>query len=237
MRLIGLNVSQGKVSQVIDCVLSLVSKRLDSKPSRRTIGRLTPVALALSQQQIAASVPNSSSATLYSDESTKGPTKINAYVATCDDGKQFVLGLRETVDKASLSQLNCLKEVLSDIGDAACADYAMERIVASIKNLMSDRAATQVKFNSLFEAWRTECLPKVRSDWALLTVSAREKLCSMNSFFCNLHLLANLAERMIECMALLETTHNSSREMKPTSCSVVSLIRDVAKFFSSRSAA
>ena len=113
----------------------------------------------------------------------------------------------------------------------------MERIVGAVKNLMSDRASTQVKFNSLFEVWRSECLPVARRDGEQLSETERKKLRVVNAFFCNLHLLANLAEKMIECMALLESAHANVLVVESNLCSVISLIRDIAKYFSSRSAA
>jgi hypothetical protein len=234
LRLQALRVSQGAIGPAISAVLkTMVGRPLSNVPSRRTVGRLAPVGLALSQQQIAASLPNTSSATLYSDDTTKGTTKMSTYVVTGEDGDELVLGLKETVDKASLTQLNVLKVILAEIGGASSEENVMERIVASLKNLMSDRASTQVKFNSLFEVWRAECLPIARKDWAQLSLVERERLSSVNAFFCNLHLLANLAEKLTECMALLETGGDVPGEL----CSVVSLIRDVAKYFSSRSAA
>uniref|UniRef100_A0A914WNC3 Uncharacterized protein n=1 Tax=Plectus sambesii TaxID=2011161 RepID=A0A914WNC3_9BILA len=58
------------------------------------------------------------------------------------------------VSQGAIGQvINTVQNCLFDIGDATSGDNIMYRIVASINNLMSDRAATQVKFNLLFKAW------------------------------------------------------------------------------------
>ena len=39
------------------------------------------------------------------------------------------------------------------------------KVIASIKNLMSDRCATHKKFNDLFIKYRTELLPQATKNW------------------------------------------------------------------------
>ena len=65
----------------------------------------------------------------------------------------------------------------------------------SIKNLMSDRHATQIKFNKLFEDYRKELLPLLRSDWNDLNEEEKQNASRINSFFCGLHFLVGLSEQ------------------------------------------
>ncbi len=55
-----------------------------------------------------------------------------------------------------------LTDVLGDISDIC--DHGKNdtgtKILTMIKNTMSDRAATESKFNNLLQAYRADCLPK-----------------------------------------------------------------------------
>uniref|UniRef100_A0A914UN06 Uncharacterized protein n=1 Tax=Plectus sambesii TaxID=2011161 RepID=A0A914UN06_9BILA len=154
-------------------------------------------------------------------------------ISAKDDGKAYSIAMQECILRLQALKVS---QGSIDIDGAEPEKNILARIVASLKNVMSDRAATQVKFNTLFELYRFDCLKLARDDWHDLSVTEREQLCQVNTFFCNLHLLANLGEKIIECMALLETAH-FGKQVETESCSVISLLRDIAKYFASRSAA
>uniref|UniRef100_A0A914VZY3 Uncharacterized protein n=1 Tax=Plectus sambesii TaxID=2011161 RepID=A0A914VZY3_9BILA len=140
------------------------------------------------------------------------------------------------VSQGAIGQvINTVQNCLFDISDETSGNNIMHQIVASINNLMLDCAATQIKFNSIFDAWRRDCLSLADSSWNEFTVAAREQLSVVNTFFCTLHLLANLADKMEESMEILESAHANTL-VEPESCLVITLIRDIAKMFSQRSA-
>ena len=65
---------------------------------------------------------------------------------------------------------------------------------------MSDRAATNTKFNRLLQGYRQEILTVVQSEWETLDEEQRTALSRVNNHFCGLHLVVNLAE---QCNAVL----------------------------------
>lgn len=58
---------------------------------------------------------------------------------------------------------------------------------------MSDRAATELKFNELLESYREEVLPQVRADYNTMDDKEKETVSRLNNFFCGLHGLAHMA--------------------------------------------
>lgn len=51
---------------------------------------------------------------------------------------------------------------------------------------MSDRAATELKFNELLESYREEVLPQVRADYNTMDDKEKETVTRLNNFFCGL---------------------------------------------------
>ena len=58
---------------------------------------------------------------------------------------------------------------------------------------MSDRAATEAKFNELLQTYRAEILPVIVDDWKNLSQELQDKLSRLNNFFCGLHGLVHIA--------------------------------------------
>ena len=69
------------------------------------------------------------------------------------------------------------------------------------KNTMSDRAATNIKFNTLLDNYRRDLLPSIAENWSLMTDDEQATAAKVNHHFCRLHLVVNLAE---QCNAVLQ---------------------------------
>lgn len=59
---------------------------------------------------------------------------------------------------------------------------------------MSDRAATEMKFNELLQSYREEIVPDIVQDWENLHDEDRRVLSRLNNFFCGLHSLVHIAQ-------------------------------------------
>ena len=57
------------------------------------------------------------------------------------------------------------------------------KVVAKIKNTMSDRHAAEKLFNQLLHDFRAEILPAVAEGWNQMTEVEKEQLTRMNNFF------------------------------------------------------
>ena len=141
------------------------------------------------------------SRTLLSDGTSKWHHKYLTYQIKKDDGKCLVLGMREVAGGDAETQLNVLKEVMKEVvaSESCSPDQANSssnnKIIASIRNIMSDRCGVQKKFNDLMADYRKEIVPEVIAGWAEMSREEQTKLLKMNDFFCGLHLLVAFADQ------------------------------------------
>ena len=117
------------------------------------------------------------------------------YDITTHKGESLVLGLRPIAAQDAQSQLDVFKEVLDDIGNFSSDENFVAKTFASIKNVMSDRCATQKKFNRIFTEYRETVIPSVQENWQTLTVDEQKDLAKVNQFFCGLHFIVALADQ------------------------------------------
>ena len=90
------------------------------------------------------------------------------------------------------------------------------KLLCQIKNTMSDRAATETKFKEMLQQYRTECLPLCQEGWDDFTQEAGDKLCEMNNFFCELHLLTSMAETVADSFKKFKDLHLGDRKVGAT---------------------
>ena len=138
--------------------------------------------------------------TLHSDGTTKYGYFYGTFDVTTAAGESRILGLREMHEGSASTQLETLKEVLADIaamGNAKSdnSNNSVDKIVASIKNVMSDRCIVQKKFNEILAKYRNEILPNVVGGWSQLNESQQNKISNMNDFFCGLHFIVGMADQ------------------------------------------
>ena len=57
------------------------------------------------------------------------------------------------------------------------------RIISSIKNIMSDRHIAQKKFNSVFQSYRASVLPNVVKNCDAMNEEIQSNLIKVNNFF------------------------------------------------------
>ncbi len=145
--------------------------------------------------------------------------------------------LREMSNKSSQTALSTLKQIVGDISKAGNSD-AGKIIVSKLANTMSDRAATEVAFNTLLETYRAEILPDVMENYDALRDDEREGLTKLNNFFCGLHLLVHFADVATKAIHEYEKVyhedadHNAQHERSESEASTVHLIRATSKCLS-----
>ena len=77
----------------------------------------------------------------------------------------------------------------------------LQHVVAT----MSDRAATEVKFNTLLHAFKQEVMESVYPNFAELSEAEQQDLCRLANFVCGLHALIHFAEVAEQSMLQIET--------------------------------
>ena len=93
----------------------------------------------------------------------------------------YSLGLCEMLTGSADLTLKSLQMILADI-EAVAGDGIGDKILANIKNTMSDRHIVEKKFNGLLEDYRQEILPSVVAGWDALSKEEQLNLSSLNNF-------------------------------------------------------
>ena len=70
------------------------------------------------------------------------------------------------------------------------------KIISSIKNIMSDRYIFQKQFNAVFQDYRASVLQTVFEIWDTFSENIQETFIKVNEFFCGLHFLVSLADQI-----------------------------------------
>ena len=214
-KLLDKNVPMGNVGSVMEAVLHMVGKKATDLPAKSTVINWNVMRRSIAQQQLAEEMPQAAHLGLLSNETSKHGKKYEGFHAVNEKGQVYVLGLRNIVSKAGHDVLSTFQEILRDIDDRAMdSDTATaKQILFKITSTMSDRAATQIKFNKLLEACRKEILPEMVDNYETLTEAERAAVGKLLNFFCGLHALVHLAQTASK--AILETEKESFADEPP----------------------
>lgn len=176
------NVSVANVPLVIECVLNMVNIKPNKLPLRSTVIDMNLQRLCLSQKHVAEVFSKKENTTVLTDETSKFGLKYMGYEAADADGNLWVLGLRD-IEK-NLAIILLLNEILNDLNDISesCDEIASKDIIKHICATLSDRAATETKFNSLLESYRKDVLPLIYSNYDTFSDVAKQKLETLCNF-------------------------------------------------------
>ena len=131
-----------------------------------------------------------------SDEaSTRGKKKIAMAMAD-PDGNVFATGLRELKSKSAANTLEVFLQILEDIDRRhdQTGSQIGKRILAAIRQTMSDRAACEKKFNELVADLINEVIPQIEESAGLLEEEDARPIIRLKHFFCSLHNLVHMAD-------------------------------------------
>jgi len=136
--------------------------------------------------------------TLHTDGTSKFGKHYGTYDIVTRQGKVLVAGIREVASGDTDTQLSVLQSILKEVEEAVENDNSenvSNKIVCSIKNIMSDRHIVQKKFNTIFQEYRCSVLPHVVTGWKNLNALMKEKISKVNDFFCGMHFVVGLADQ------------------------------------------
>lgn len=199
-------VTTTRVGPVIETCLKLVGKIPDRLPSATTINNMNIQILVLAQNKLAESISQKEDTTLETDETSKFGTKFGVYAVWDSEGNPYVLGLRELVTKSGKDTASFQGNIFDlDQRYYTANNLASQNILYNIRNTISDRAATEIKFNELLESYREEVLPHIVRDWNDIHEEDQKVISRLNNFLCGLHSLVHIAE--MASKSLLEVEH------------------------------
>ena len=91
------------------------------------------------------------------------------------------LGLSEMLTGSAEKTLDTLKQILDDIELVAGKGTCM-KLLANIKNTMSDRHIVQKDFNDLLESYCSEILPDIVTSWKEMPLEEQQQVSLLNNF-------------------------------------------------------
>ena len=177
-------------------VLKLAGREPTRVRSKSTVLAMSIQRLSLAQTQLAQELSEKEHTCLMTDETTKAGKKYMGYEASDSEGKLWVLGLREICTKSTEHTLSTFKEILADIdyrsnkSQTKKSKLLLQHIVAT----MSDRASTEIKFNSLLEEYRASILPLLDEQFNDLDTEEKHSVSKLCNFFFCLHGLVHIAD-------------------------------------------
>ena len=153
--LLCLGVSTNNVENVVRKCLKVVGVNVHNLPKATFAKYMLYEARSLAQLQVFDELTenwNTENRTLHSDGTSKKGRSLITYDIVKDDGECLITGLREIASGDSATQLKVLQDVLGDVclmfensglvGKGGVNDW-VNKVIKSIKNVMSDRCAGQ----------------------------------------------------------------------------------------------
>lgn len=212
------NVAISRVGSVITDVLQLAGKVPNRVPGKDYVRKVNMSRLLVAQRQIAEELPAHDSTTIETDETSKYGSKYGAFAIRDSQGRPYVVGLRDMLTKSAKDTLDVFKEILWDLDKLyykGTNNPTSQNLLFNVRNTMSDRAATESKFNDLLEAYRGEILPMMIEDWDNLSQELRDEMTRLNNFFCGLHGLVHIAEGSNTALVELESLNFGGADKVP----------------------
>jgi len=193
IELLSLNVGIKNVDPIIWCVLKhIASFEIKELPQTSTLTRMYTEMKGLACQQLSEELQKGENFTLHSDGTSKfGQHYYSFQVTTLDS--TYSLGLSEMLSGTATQVLATFKQILFDV-EIVAQSGSGNAILSKIKNTMSDRHVVEKNFNALLEGYRSEILPSVIENWIEMNADEQRSICTLNNFFCGLHLLVGMVD-------------------------------------------
>ncbi|XP_065191546.1 uncharacterized protein LOC135822664 [Sycon ciliatum] len=207
--LLGKNVGVWNVGPVIRSVLTLAGAEISEVPSAATLSQMLVELRQVSQLHVASSLANEQFTTGHCDGTSKQGVSYQGYQMATPD-KVFSLGMVEMKSGTAQHVFDTFKQVLGDIEDvAATAGHAniASKLLANMKNTMSDRCIVQKSFNKLVEEYRKEILPDIIDGWEGFSEEERTSMSRINCFYCGMHYIVGLADSCTAALKVWEKAH------------------------------
>lgn len=180
------NISLNRVNDVIKAVVQKFAKKeVGRLPSKGLLSRFEDKQIGeamLEGTDLSSCLGN----TLHSDGASKFHKHYAGFQVTTTEGKTMSLGIVEMSSGTAESLVEAISEKLNAIANSVQSNdvkATTERLVASIKNTISDKTIVNPTFNALLDDLRKEVLPKYCEKWDSLNEEEQKKVLEMGHFF------------------------------------------------------
>ena len=195
--LIARGVSSRNVSDIIRIVLKDVAKMKVGRLPKPTLIRYLCIEQAMLSKEAARAKIESSehSVTLQVDGTTKKRKGYTTFLASTDAGT-VGMSLHDIHTESAESLLEETKDTLDELIMLNIKDDPKQtlKLLAKIKNTMTDRCIVNKAYITKLEKWRAAALPQVTDNWEEIDDDVKHQLSTINDLFCGKHLVLNLQE-------------------------------------------
>ncbi|CAD6200198.1 unnamed protein product [Caenorhabditis auriculariae] len=235
LELINLGTADAKIGKVMEIVGNMVDLKFNNLPSASTCRLLALSSINLAKRHVRTVCDevkkNDEPLCLHSDETTKNKSKVQMFGVSRPDGGSLILGIEQVVEKSAITAFKALANQFKTPG---APKDCFDQFIAQVTCTMSDKAATQLKFNELVEHYRATVIPAVVSGWSDRSFEEQQRLMTFSNFFCQLHVIANFARVALDGLSEHEVL--ASGKSKVDEPAVLRLVKEVARLFGDRSA-
>ncbi|CAC5406236.1 unnamed protein product [Mytilus coruscus] len=196
--LLAANVGVKNVEHIVKTVLNkLGGVKIDRLPEKTFAEIMLVEAKALAQIQSVDAMINSDACTLHTDGTKRKGREYGGLQVGTSSG-QYSLGILELSQGTAESFFNMIKTIFTNLGELIDKENQNKKaaeIIATIKNMMTDRHVVNTSLKNLLEKWKSECLPLVIDNYDTCNADMKKSLLDINHFKCNLHVLVNLGSQ------------------------------------------
>uniref|UniRef100_A0A8R1E442 Uncharacterized protein n=1 Tax=Caenorhabditis japonica TaxID=281687 RepID=A0A8R1E442_CAEJA len=158
--------------------------------------------------------------------------KLQAFGVHSPDGTFTCLGIDQVAEKSAQTAFEKLCVTVTKLSGAS-TDF-LKKFMVSVKSTMSDSAYTEIKFNRLVEAYRSEVIPEIVHNFAGMADEEKEQISSLSQFFCQLHVLSNYTKVVLKSLLEHEMAVTSVQKLEEPS--VFTVVKLVSQLFGTRGA-
>ena len=212
-----MGVSSTKASEVVKVVLQRLGRsKIGRLPSQSFCKYMVLEARQVSLQHLQSTLLSENNLTLCTDATSKFGHKYGTAGIFLKDGTRLHLGVREQASGSAQCTFDTVREMIHDVvssGGEEVSDFCEKDIFSKIKNLMSDRASTEKRFNEILAQYRASILPDIVEDFDQCSEVEKARLCVVNELFCGLHLIDGLAHQANTALSTWEDMVFGSAEI------------------------
>ena len=148
-----------------------------------------------------------------SDETSKLGKTLGAFALTDDDGRNYVLGLRDMTSKSAAHTMKAFEDILADVNarlankpniDQTKGD-AGTQLLLTIKATMTDQSSCEKLFNKNLEKMINDAIAATKAN--ALDEADAEIVIQLLNLYCGLHTLVHAAETVVSATLSAESGH------------------------------
>ena len=193
--LMSMNVSVHNCGNVIRSVLKrLGNLNVGHLPKKSAASIMMVESCMLALMQAGEAIAESESNVLHLDGTKLNFEEIGSFQVVTDSGA-YTFGIEDMMSGEAQWYFETFRDILKEASALLTSPQECEGkasvMLATIKNVMTDRCATNASFVEQLKSWRNEVLPTVIDNFDDLSDEEKVTLTRLNHLFCSIHVVHN----------------------------------------------